>query len=56
LLDKTLTYWYFADRFGWTPAQVDDLPVAYSDRLMVVGEVRDAVVAEKQRKAQREAG
>lgn len=29
-------YWFYADRFGWTPQQVDDQPAVILDRLREV--------------------
>jgi hypothetical protein len=34
--EKAAGYWFFADRFGWTPAQVDDQPAVILDRLREV--------------------
>lgn len=36
-----------ADRFGWTPAQVDDLPAATADWLLAIAATIDEVKAEQ---------
>lgn len=36
-----------ADRFGWTPDQVDNLPAATSDWLLAIAGVADEVKAER---------
>jgi len=46
--DQALRYYWFADRFGWTPQQVDTAPALLTARLMTIGEVRDDVAAAKQ--------
>jgi hypothetical protein len=42
-------YWFWADRFGWTPEQVDAQPVIVLDRLREV-----TVVVEEWRREQAE--
>lgn len=36
-----------ADRFGWTPAQVDELPAATADWLLAIAATIDEVKAEQ---------
>lgn len=36
-----------ADRFGWTPAQVDELPAGTADWLLAIAAVVDEVKAER---------
>ena len=35
-----------ADRFGWTPDQVDNLPAATADWLISIARIQDEVKAE----------
>lgn len=35
------TYFWYAERWQWTPAQVDDLPWLMQERLMAVAMVHD---------------
>ena len=46
-------YFWYADRFGWTPDQVDALPIEVATRLKPIAELYDEVVADKQRRAER---
>lgn len=39
-----------ADRFGWTPDQVDNLPASLSDWLMSIAVTVETVKAEKMEK------
>jgi len=48
-MDEAATYFMFADRFGWTPDQVDELPAVLADRMLVIAQVRDEVQAEASR-------
>jgi len=36
-----------AERFGWTPEQVDNLPASTADWLLAIGKVVDEVKAER---------
>lgn len=36
-----------ADRFGWTPEQVDNLPAATADWLISIAQITDEVKAER---------
>lgn len=43
-------YWYYyqmADRFGWTPQQVDELPAITSDWLLGISGLVDRIKAER---------
>ena len=53
LLDETLEYVFFADRWQWPPDVVDNLPVHLYARFPIVAAVRDEVEAEAQRAAAR---
>lgn len=52
-LEGAGVYFFFAERFGWTPDQVDDMPAWLRDRLATVGAVHDEVAEEKAKKAAR---
>jgi hypothetical protein len=45
--DEEWGYYLMADRFGWTPSQVDELPAYLHDWLLVIGKTVDEVKAEK---------
>lgn len=47
--EETLQYFFFAERFGWTPQQTDDCPLRIIDRLPGVAQMQDEVEAERQR-------
>jgi len=49
LLDEAAYYYWFADRFGWTPDAVDRQSAIRLRRLMVVGDVVAEVAEEKRR-------
>lgn len=51
LWERVAWYAWYADRYHWTPAQVDDLPAWYMHRLPAVQAIFDEVAAEKQRAA-----
>ena len=55
LLDEAMPYFWAAERFGWTPDQVDKCPQWLFARLPTVAAVHDEVVAEKQRAAAKKA-
>jgi hypothetical protein len=40
-------YFQLADRFGWTPTQIDEQPGALLDWLLAIGQVKAEVVAEQ---------
>lgn len=46
-LEETAHYHWYAERYGWTPAEVDDLPAKYRDRFPTVAAVFDEVAEEK---------
>lgn len=46
LYERTMHYLWFADRFGWTPEQVDDQPQWFLSRAAEVAAVLDEVRAE----------
>jgi len=52
-LEAAASYFWYADRFGWTPDQVDELPAWLRDRLPTVGAVYDEIKAERERAANR---
>jgi hypothetical protein len=45
--DEQWFYYQMADRFGWTPDQVDDLPATTADWLLAIGTTIDKVRAER---------
>lgn len=52
-LEGTAQYFWFADRFGWLPEQVDEQPLWVVDRLPAVAKIHDEVTRERQEAAQR---
>jgi hypothetical protein len=46
--------WY-AEKYGWTPAQVDALPMEYAMNLPAIAQGRDYAAQEEQQQAQRRA-
>lgn len=49
-MERTAAYGFFAERYRWTPAQVDSLPLYYAQRLPTFAAIVDEV-AEAKRKA-----
>lgn len=47
LLEEAADYWWYAERFGWTPDVVDELPQWLAARLHTVAAVNDEVVQER---------
>jgi hypothetical protein len=47
-MEEAAGYFFFAERFGWTPDQVDQLPVRLYDRLPAVAVIHDEVAQAKQ--------
>jgi hypothetical protein len=45
--DEQYYYYAMAERFGWTPEQVDNLPAYTADWLLAIGATIDQVKAEK---------
>jgi hypothetical protein len=45
--DEEYRYFIFADRFGWTPAEVDEQPAALLDWLMAISVIQSEVEQEK---------
>jgi len=43
-------YFKFADRFGWTPEQVDNLPAGRSDWLLAIADTVEQVKIEQMEK------
>jgi hypothetical protein len=43
--DNEMFYFQMADRFGWTPEQVDNLPVHTADWLLAIGATIDKIKA-----------
>ena len=43
-------YFWWAERFGWTPAQVDMLPLMVRDRMPGVARMYDEVQEERQKR------
>jgi hypothetical protein len=40
-------YYRFADKFGWTPGQVDELPAGQADWLLAIADTVEQVKAEQ---------
>jgi hypothetical protein len=51
-----LAYASYAERWGWTPSQVDSLTLEQDDWLMPIASALDGEAKRRQDKAQREAG
>jgi hypothetical protein len=51
LWDRTAHYGWFAERYHWTPTQVDALPIWYVRRLPGYAAVNDEVAADKSKAA-----
>lgn len=49
-MEAAAIYFYFAERFGWTPDVVDDLPVWLRERLPAVGAIQDEIADEQAKK------
>jgi hypothetical protein len=45
--DEEWVYFQMADRFGWTPDQVDNLPAALSDWLLAIAGTIEQVKADR---------
>lgn len=45
--DQEWYYYQMADRFGWTPDQVDNLPVETADWLIAIATTVDSVKADR---------
>lgn len=56
LLEDAAGYWWFAERFGWTPDQVDELPAWLAARLPTVAAVNDEIQADEMKRAQSSSG
>jgi hypothetical protein len=48
--DKQYRYFLLAERFGWTPSQVDNEPAVMLDWLLAIGNVVDEVKSEQMNK------
>jgi hypothetical protein len=44
-------YFQLAERFGWTPAQVDEQPGYLLDWLLAIGSLKDEITAERKESA-----
>jgi hypothetical protein len=45
--DEQWVYYMMAERFGWTPDQVDNLPAATADWLLAIAGVSDELKTER---------
>jgi len=45
--DEEWAYFKFADRFGWTPEQVDNLPAGRADWLLAISATVESVKIEE---------
>lgn len=52
-MERTASYGFFAERYHWTPQQVEALPFWYASRLPAFAGIVDEVQAEKQKAASR---
>lgn len=48
-MEEAASYFFFAERFGWPPEVVDNLPVRLYDRLPAVAVIHDQVAEAKQK-------
>jgi hypothetical protein len=48
--DDQYRYFLLAERFGWTPSQVDNEPAVMLDWLLAIGNVVDEVKSEQMNK------
>jgi hypothetical protein len=48
--DNQYRYFLLAERFGWTPSQVDNEPAVMLDWLLAIGNVVDEVKSEQMNK------
>lgn len=51
-MEGAARYYWFANRFGWTPQQVDAQPVWLTDRLPAVAEIADQIEQDRVKAAQ----
>jgi hypothetical protein len=49
-MEEAAAFFFFAERWHWTPDQVDDLPVRLYDRLPAVATIHDEITEAEQRK------
>lgn len=49
-MEAAATYFWFADRFDWTPDTVDNLPVWLKERLPAVASIHDELAEERAKK------
>lgn len=47
--DEQMYYFNMADRFGWTPEQVDNLPAGTADWLLAIANTVESVKADRSR-------
>lgn len=50
-MERTASYGFFAERYHWTPEQVEALPHWYATRLPAFAAIMDEVAADKQKAA-----
>lgn len=50
-MEQAASYFFFAERFGWTPAEVDELPAYLASRMPGVAVVTDEIKAEREKAA-----
>lgn len=51
-IEGAARYFFFAERFHWTPEQVDNMPAWLLDRLPAVAAIHDEIAEDRQRAAQ----
>jgi hypothetical protein len=42
-------YWQLADRYGWTPKQVDEQPAYLLDWILAIGSLKNEIESEQSR-------
>lgn len=52
-MERTASYGFFAERYGWTVEQVESQPAWYVARLPAFAAIVDDIQAEKQKQASR---
>jgi hypothetical protein len=45
--DEQWVYYMMADKFGWTPQQVDDLPASTADWLLAITNMVEKIKSER---------
>lgn len=51
--DEEYLYWVCAERFNWTPTQVDEQPAYILDSVLRIATLNDEITAEKMEQARK---